>query len=191
MSDKEEEAPKTPLEDITDKDGAEENGDGDQPAEEEYTVEKILDRRTQKGVVEYLIKWEGYSHEDNTWEPVDNLDCPDLIKEFEEERKRKAQAKEQSKGVKRGRTSGAGDKSGKSRKDEVRGFERGLEPEKIIGATDANGELFFLVKWKDSEIADLLPAKQCNVKCPQVVIQFYEERLTWHQAPDHDNDAKA
>lgn len=35
-------------------------------------------------------------------------------------------------------------------KDDVlvaRGFERGLEPEKIIGATDSCGDLMFLMKW--------------------------------------------
>ncbi|EFX82496.1 hypothetical protein DAPPUDRAFT_9024, partial [Daphnia pulex] len=47
--------------------------------EEEYIVEAIVDRRSKNGHVEYLLKWIGYSDEDNTWEPQKNLNCTDLM----------------------------------------------------------------------------------------------------------------
>ena len=50
---------------------------------EEYSV-KVVDKRTAKNVkVEYLLKWNGYGDQDNTWEPKKNLDFHDLIKEFD------------------------------------------------------------------------------------------------------------
>ena len=44
-------------------------------SDEEYEVEKVLDKRVQVGnQVEYLVKWKGYDDpDDNTWEPADNL----------------------------------------------------------------------------------------------------------------------
>ena len=84
-------------------------------------------------------------------EPVKNLDCPELIAEFEENRKKEKGG--DSKKRKSGVISPDKDKK-RTKKDDkldtassVRGFERGLDPEKIIGATDASGELMFLVKW--------------------------------------------
>ena len=52
--------------------------------EEEYEVEKILDKRLMKGKMEYLVKWIGW--EEGTWEPAQNLDgSQNLIDLFEKD----------------------------------------------------------------------------------------------------------
>lgn len=150
--------------------------------EDEYVVEKILDKRTANGKTEYFLKWKGYPESENTWEPVENLDCPEMIKEFEEEWKK--MKKETSTKRKLNGAEGGSDSQPVKKKaqDEHhrRGFDRGLQPDRIIGATDSSGELMFLIKWQGCDEADLVSSKTANVKCPQIVIKFYEERLTWH-----------
>uniref|UniRef100_A0A1B6DV90 Chromo domain-containing protein n=1 Tax=Clastoptera arizonana TaxID=38151 RepID=A0A1B6DV90_9HEMI len=57
------------------------------------------------------------------------------------------------------------------------GFEKGLEPEVILGATFHNSKLMFLMKWKGIQDYDLVCFKEARRVCPQIVIQFFEERL--------------
>uniref|UniRef100_A0A2I3H3I0 Chromo domain-containing protein n=1 Tax=Nomascus leucogenys TaxID=61853 RepID=A0A2I3H3I0_NOMLE len=129
--------------------------------EEEYVVEKVLDRQVVKGKVEYFLKWKGFSDEDNTWEPEENLDCPDLTAEFLQSEKT-AHETHKSEGGKPNADSDSEDKGEESKpnkkkeeSEKPRGFARGLKPERIIGATVSSGELVFLMKWKNSDDAGL------------------------------------
>ncbi|XP_064539250.1 heterochromatin protein 1 [Drosophila montana] len=193
---------------------------GAEEEEEEYAVEKILDRRVRKGKVEYYLKWKGYAETENTWEPEGNLDCQDLIQQYELSRKDEANAAASSssssskkerpgsstKVKETGRTSTtASNSSGSKRKSEEpagpagskskrvepedtadiipaggTGFDRGLEAEKILGASDNNGRLTFLIQFKGVDQAEMVPSTVANVKIPQMVIRFYEERLSWY-----------
>jgi hypothetical protein len=63
--------------------------DGD----DEYEVESIVDSRivsqNSKIVKQYFVKWKGFPHSQNTWEPIGNLTgCRALVERFEKERKR-------------------------------------------------------------------------------------------------------
>merc|ERR1711909_268371 len=153
-------------------------GRGLNMSDEEYEVEKILEKRVKKGgQIEYLVKWKNYDDpDDNTWEPADNL-------------KEAATPANKRKSTTTGKEneSNVAQVDPKNGKEKPRGFARGLAPEKIIGATNEPGELFFLIKWKGTEEADLVAAKEANVKIPQVVIKFYEDRLNWYDNNDGED----
>jgi len=62
------------------------NAESDDDIEEDFVVEKIVGKRFnhKKRQVEYLLKWEGYPPEQNTWEPLSNLTtCKSLLQEYE------------------------------------------------------------------------------------------------------------
>ena len=73
--------------------------------DEEFEVEAILDSRTdERGNVQYLVKWkfeddgeegDDADEKDNTtWEPRDNLACPELLERFDEEKRAKEKKKQ-------------------------------------------------------------------------------------------------
>merc|ERR1711990_474160 len=77
--------------------------------EENYEVEDIVNHRHRKGKVEYLIRWKNYNAEDDTWEPEENLDCPDKIKAYnkkvkEEQASKAAKHEAERKSKKRARS---------------------------------------------------------------------------------------
>ncbi|CAB1333827.1 unnamed protein product [Coregonus sp. 'balchen'] len=154
---------------------------------------------------------------DNTWEPEDNLVCPELIEEFlrnlclsgenqvEEENLRpvepelvpKEELAEQETEIVSCVVLSSQQVYSKQRQNDLQEpadqesvsptdltLTCPLEPERIIGSTDRHGELMFLVKWKNCDEVALLSAREASARCPQVVVAFYEEKLTWHSGDE-------
>ncbi|XP_042540407.1 chromobox protein homolog 3-like [Dipodomys spectabilis] len=142
----------------------------EEPEIEVFEVEKIVDRRVVAGKVEYLLKWKGYSDAVNTWEPEETLDCVDLIRAFKNSQGVSSSASQYE-------DSTSNDK--RDAGDNPIGFSRGLEPERILGVTEHNGEMMFYMKWKNSRETGLVSAKEANDKCPEIVTAFYKRRLYW------------
>jgi len=100
--------------------------------------------------------------DDNTWEPISNLDCPDNIANYEKEKRKIKEEKLEKKNIKIEKKVNRPHFSIqatlnfvifcyffklKVEPPPVSGFERKFEPEKIIGASNDTGELMFLMKW--------------------------------------------
>jgi len=52
--------------------------------EEEFEVEKIINKRTVREKKKFLVRWKGYTAEEGTWENRENLEnAKELVEEFE------------------------------------------------------------------------------------------------------------
>ncbi|KAJ3182120.1 hypothetical protein HDU85_003162 [Gaertneriomyces sp. JEL0708] len=204
----------------------------DSPGEETYEVERILSHKVKNGVELYLVKWKGWGDEDNTWEPVENLEgAEDALREFWKRNKRvhgggkvvKKAGKREAHGTheearsKRARVdNGAGDAEEAGSTDD-----RGAS-EDLVLETDAytqhdelpesklalsswddlvervdtldresstNGIIVFLT-WKDGT-KSVHPNTECNARCPQAMIQFYEKNVRFRTLEEDDAEAAA
>ena len=54
--------------------------------EEEWEVEKIINKKKVRGMDKYLVRWKGCMAEEDTWESKENLrNTMELVEEFERE----------------------------------------------------------------------------------------------------------
>ncbi|GAA5896152.1 hypothetical protein JCM8208_007541 [Rhodotorula glutinis] len=66
--------------------GSSSSGDDAQEPEDVYEVEAVRASRfdEQANAKRYFVKWKGYTEEEKTWEPIENLSgCLELVEEFE------------------------------------------------------------------------------------------------------------
>ena len=172
-----------------------------------YEVEYIENDRMNNGKKEYYVKWRNFPVSDNTWEPEENLDCANIIKNYEDAKldglfdpavnnaqksqpvlstnhqlneilQRKKPFTSISGNIHSVKQQNIDSNKPENSNDPV-GFARGLKPEKIVGSTDSEGKLYYLLKWEKSDRCDLVKHTECHEKCPSLVIKYMEERLTW------------
>lgn len=53
------------------------------------------------------------------------------------------------------------------------------ELEKIIAASEMNGTLHFELKFKNIDQSEFMEATVANLRYPQEVIAFYQDRIRW------------
>ena len=50
--------------------------------EKRYKVEEVIDSQMRYQKLQYLVRWKGYGHKENSWISKGDLDAPELIEDF-------------------------------------------------------------------------------------------------------------
>nr|CAD2169989.1 unnamed protein product [Meloidogyne enterolobii] len=115
----------------------------------QFVVEAIVNKRiTIDGKIEYLLKWEGHSESEKSWEPETNLNCSGLIEKFNKFQKR----------------------NGTTTSSEP--------VEEIIGVTQMDSEIYYLMKYIGTEKSYFFPSQFVKINYAELVIKFFETRYT-------------
>ncbi|KRZ04542.1 Chromobox -like protein 3 [Trichinella zimbabwensis] len=150
-----------------------------------YVVEEILNKRICDGKVQYYLKWKDFSPADCTWEPAENLHCPELIEAFEKSLKNENSSSEQ-----------INDSPVKPTErrffSEVprRNIQRATAsmsipiadpigiPLKILNCAVFGGRLYYLVKMRERPALVRMLAATLNKRWPRLAVRFMESRIT-------------
>jgi len=137
-------------------------------SEQEYEIEKILEKRVHKGKLQYFVKWKNF--DETTWEPLSHLkDVRDMIDEFE-----KKQIQDEVLAI-----TGEGSRANNGRKVEY-------EVEKVLEKRFRKGRVEYFVKWKYYNETTWEPS--CNLTNVQDLIDNFERKKP--ESPKKQTPAK-
>ena len=144
---------------------------------DEYEVEEIIGKRlNQKGQTQYLIKWQGYSLKESTWEPAENLQkIKPMIRVYEENSKKKTNEESLP------------NKQSEETNKRVGGYHEILDslgplvPSVIITAKPIENILHCLVNFVQTEEEKFppayIPSSVLKDTYPKILIDYYETRI--------------
>lgn len=144
----------------------------------EYEVEAIMDSRTTKGKTKYLIRWKGFDESDDTWEPEETLNCPDLIRAFDKKNKNKkvATPKKATKKKKRARDYDSDEEESDNSDDSDYGASKRArvsgeyEVSRILDAKiNREGKWEFFVMWKGYGPESNTWEPEKNLSCTKLI----------------------
>ena len=146
---------------------------------EEYEVEDIIGKRlNQKGLTQYLIKWEGYPVDESTWEPAENLHkIKSLIRIYEENIKKKNSEDNQAIAKQATNTNSSGER----KYYEVMDSLGPLVPSLVVTVRLIDKILHCLVEFlqiEDTRIPNAyVPSSVIKETYPKILIDFYEKKI--------------
>lgn len=142
----------------------------------EYEVEAIIDSRSKKGKTKFLIRWKGFDESDDTWEPEETLNCPDLIKAFKKKTNKtvkKPKAKKRKRYVDSDSEENDDDDDsdyGTSKKRKGATGSGEYEVDRILDAKiNRHGKWEFFVSWKGYGPDSNNWEPESNLNCPKLI----------------------
>ena len=147
--------------------------------EEEHEVERVVNvRTTHDGKKEYQVKWVG--DDELTWEPEANLNCDNLVEQFEEGRSGGNGAP----AAKRARAASGGGGGGARRSvREPSGDAASYKEVVAVKKPSATEAMAFLVEHVDGS-RSLVSNETLRQDAPQVLLDFYETRVQFGSRAD-------
>lgn len=137
--------------------------------EEEYEVKDIVDHKVERGTTFYLIRWKGYTKDDDTWEAADTLSCPDIIEKYNKKISNNGIKSSQKKRPLPEKKSGKGIASKSAPKEDPN---KEWEVEKIIDyAIEKTGRIF-RIRWKGFGPKNDTWEPEKNLYCDSLIQKF-------------------
>uniref|UniRef100_A0A1B0BBG0 Chromo domain-containing protein n=1 Tax=Glossina palpalis gambiensis TaxID=67801 RepID=A0A1B0BBG0_9MUSC len=134
--------------------------------DQEYEVEQIVGHKMVRGVFHFLMRWKGYSKDDDTWEPEYVLNCPIILEKYK--RKYRLNLTKHRQAPLKKAEINRSNLSVKSKKD----LNANRTVDKIIDYTEARSGRIFRVRWKGLAAKDDTWESENDLTCTYAIQKF-------------------